>query len=182
MKRTFLIMIAAASAVFAQKKLEDLGVAGIQAIFKGSPQDIERIARMVDDDLTVNPNHALAKLLRGVIIFNRSGDAAKHRDMASAGKLYQQGIDEMGEAVRLELDNVGVRAPRGAIFIAASRSMPTPMAKPLLDAGVGDFEHLLNLQKKDGSFAKLSNHQRGELLTGLADGWIRSGNEAKGRA
>jgi hypothetical protein len=56
------------------------------------------------------------------------------------------------------------------------------MGKPLLDTGVSDFEHILRLQEQDGTFAKLSNHQRGELLTGLADGWARSGDDGKARS
>jgi hypothetical protein len=60
-----------------------------------------------------------------------------------------------------------------------SREMPAQMGKPLLESGVSDFEHVLKLQEENGSFPKLSNHQRGELLTGLADGWARMGDESK---
>lgn len=182
MKRTFLIMFVLAGALAAQQTLEDLGVKGIQAFFNGSPQEFDRFAKMVDDDLVANPNHALAKVLHGLVTFRRSGDAASKGDMADAGKLFESSIAEMDQAVRLEPDNPGVRVPRGAALIAASRTMPAPMGKPLLESGISDFEHILKLHEQDGSFPKRSNHQRGELLTGLADGWARAGNEAKGRA
>jgi hypothetical protein len=182
MKRTFLIMIAVAGILAAQQDLQDLGVAGIQALFKGTPEDLQRLAKMVDADLAVDPNYPLARLLHGVLTFNRAGDSSKKGDMAAAGKFFQQGVSEMEEAIRLDPDNVGLRAPRGAIFIAASRQMPPQMGKPLLDTGIADFEHILHMQEQDGSFAGRSNHQRGEVLTGLADGWARSGDDTKARA
>jgi hypothetical protein len=50
----------------------------------------------------------------------------------------------------------------------------------LLEKGVGDYEKVLELQK--AYFDKLSNHSRGELLYGLAEGSVRLGNTDKARA
>jgi hypothetical protein len=60
--------------------------------------------------------------------------------------------------------------------------MPASMGKPLLETGVSDFERVLTMQEQDKTFSKLGTHQRGELLTGLADGWNRVGNNDKARA
>jgi tetratricopeptide (TPR) repeat protein len=165
----------------AQQKLEDLGVKEIQAFLGGSAEDVDRLAKIVDEAVAANPKSAFPKYMHGVVAFSRSGFAAKQGDLAAAGKLYQDAIAEMDEAVRWEPDNIGIRAPRGATLITASRTMPAPMAKPLLESGLSDFEHVLKLQTNDDSFKTLSTHQRGELLSGLADGWARSGQEDKAR-
>jgi tetratricopeptide (TPR) repeat protein len=181
MKYTFFVMIAAAAVLVAQQKLEDLGVYDFQTMLGGSTEDVNRLAKIVDEAVAAKPNSAFPKFMHGVVAFQRSGEAAKLGDMATAGKLYQESLAEMEEAVRWEPDNIGIRAPRGAMLITATRSMPQPMAKPLLEAAIGDFEHLLRLQEQNGSFARLSTHQRGELLTGLGDGFARSGKEDQAR-
>jgi tetratricopeptide (TPR) repeat protein len=85
----------------------------------------------------------------------------------------------MNRAVSLEPDNVGVRIPRAAVLIEASRQMPPAQAVPILQRAVEDYEHVLELQSP--YFDKLSDHARGELLFGLADGWARLGDQAKAR-
>jgi tetratricopeptide (TPR) repeat protein len=181
MKYTLFILIAAAGLLAAQQKLEDLGVKEIQAFLNGSPEDIDRLAKIVDEAVAANPKGGFPKFMHGTVVFSRSGVASKKGDFATAGRLYEEGIAEMDEAVRWEPDNIGIRAPRGAMLITASRSMPPAMGKPILDSGLSDFEHVLKLQEADGSFKTLSVHQRGELLSGLADGSARSGKEDKAR-
>jgi tetratricopeptide (TPR) repeat protein len=181
MKHTFFVMIAVAGVLMAQQKLEDLGVKEIQTLLGGSTEDLDRLARMVDDAIAANPKSAFPKFMHGVVVFGRSGAASKQGDLATAAKLYQASIAEMEEAVRWEPDNIGVRVPRGAVLITATRSMPAQMGKPLLESGLSDFEHVLRLQEQDGSFEKRSDHQRGELLSGLGDGWARFGKEDKAR-
>jgi hypothetical protein len=53
------------------------------------------------------------------------------------------------------------------------------MAIPLVETGVRDYEHVLELQKS--YFHTLGDHPKGELLFGLADGYARLGNQAKAR-
>src|SRR5262249_33619143 len=58
---------------------------------------------------------------------------------------------------------------------------PDPVAaKELLKTGVADYEKVLQLQKP--YFQKLSLHDKGELLSGLADAWYRLGDLDKSRA
>ena len=59
--------------------------------------------------------------------------------------------------------------------------MPPEMAKPLTQLAVEDFEKVLEIREKEQTLAQRSTHQRGELLTGLADGWSRLGNTDKAR-
>ena len=85
----------------------------------------------------------------------------------------------MEQAVRLAPSNVAVLIPRGATLITATRFLPSELGKAPLQTGVSDFEQVLRLQEP--RFSQLGVHPRGELLTGLADGWSRLGNDAKAR-
>jgi tetratricopeptide (TPR) repeat protein len=181
LRLTFATLIAAAGILMAQQKLQDLGVKDVQTLLDGSPEGLSRLAKMVDAAVAANPKDAYANFMHGVVAFSRSGIAAKQGDLAAAGKLFQSGLAEMEEAVRADPDNIGILAPRGAMLLGASREMPPQLATPLLQSAISDFEHLLSLQQNDGTFPKLSNHQRGELLTGLGDGWARLGQEDKAR-
>jgi hypothetical protein len=187
MKRTLLttgaalVTIAVAGLLATERKLEDLDVSGIQAML-ATTEGAEQLAKMAHDQLAVNPKHAFAKFMQGVVLFKRSGDAGQKGDMGAAAKMYQDSMTDMNEAVAWEPDSLEVRIPRGAMFITASRDMPEQMSKPLLETGVSDFEHVLQLQEADGEYGKLSNHQRGELLTGLGDGYARLGDTGKARA
>jgi len=67
-------------------------------------------------------------------------------------------------------------------MLTASRQAPPQMGKPLLELGVTDFEKVLEIRDREKSFTRGSLHKRGELLTGLADGWNRMGNTEKARA
>jgi hypothetical protein len=85
----------------------------------------------------------------------------------------------MHRAVALEPDNIGVRVPRGAVLLQASRGLPDEGRRPILELAVGDYEHVLALQTPH--FATLSEHARGQLLFGLADGSARLGRLDKAR-
>ena len=67
-------------------------------------------------------------------------------------------------------------------MISASRSTPPQMAKPLLETAVEDFGRVLEIREKEHSLAGRSVHQRGELLSSLADGWNRLGDTEKARS
>jgi tetratricopeptide (TPR) repeat protein len=83
-------------------------------------------------------------------------------------------MKEMDGAVALEPDNVGVRIPRGAFLLQATRTMPPAMSRPLIEKALGDYEHTLGLQAS--YFATLGDHPKGELLFGLAEGYSRLGD------
>ena len=101
--------------------------------------------------------------------------------MKTGGELWQRGMEEMDKAVALEPDNVGVRIPRGALLLQATRNMPPDMGRPLLEKGVGDYEHVLALQS--AYFDTLGgSSQSGELLFGLAEGYQPAGPTPRRRA
>jgi tetratricopeptide (TPR) repeat protein len=105
--------------------------------------------------------------------------AFRKGDMKTGGELWERGTEAMDKAVALEPDNVGVRIPRGAMLLQATRNMPPEIGRPLIEKAVGDYEHVLALQS--AYFATLGDHPKGELLFGLAEGYSRLGNTEKAR-
>jgi tetratricopeptide (TPR) repeat protein len=149
------------------------GFAGDRARLAKGMEACERV-------LAENPNHAEALVWHGSGLAFSAGTAFQNGDMKTGGELWQRGTDEMEKAVALEPDNVGVRIPRGALLLHATRNMPPAMGRPLIEKGVGDYEHVLALQS--AYFSTLGDHPKGELLFGLAEGYSRLGNGEKARA
>jgi len=56
------------------------------------------------------------------------------------------------------------------------------MAQPLTQLAVEDFQKVLEIREKQQTLSQRSIHQRGELLTGIADGLNRLGNPDKARS
>ena len=129
--------------------------------------------------LADNPNHAEALVWHGSGLVYRGGLAFQKGDMQAGNELWQRGMHEMARAVELKPDSVGVRIPRGALLLQASRNMPPAMGRPLIEIGVSDYEHVLALQAS--YFSTLGDHPKGELLFGLAEGFSRLGNGEKAR-
>ena len=147
------------------------------AAFSGDMKRFERAMARCEEVLAADPNHAEAMVWHGSGVFFRAGLAFQKGDVQNGMALYQRGLGEMQRAVDIAPNHVGVRIPRGAVLLEASRQMPDPQAKALVKIGVQDFEHVLTLQ--ESYFATLSDHAKGELLFGLADGWARLGDKQK---
>jgi len=179
---SLIAMLLLAGGLLAQQPL-DLRSAGMDllAALKGDTERFERGMRTLESLLAKNPNDPAVKVLYGNGVLARSGEAFQKGDMQNAMKLWQSGLGEMAQAVELAPENIFVRARRGVMLISASRSMPPEMAKPLTQLAVEDFEKVLEIREKEQTLAQRSTHQRGELLTGLADGWSRLGNTGKAR-
>ena len=157
--------------------------ADMLAILQGDMERFERGMRALDELLAKSPQDPELKVLHGTGEFARSGAAFEKGDMGNAMKLWQSGLAEMAQAVEMAPENVFVRARRGVVLISASRSasMPPAMARPLTQSAVEDFEKVLEIREKGQTLSQRSMHQRGELLTALADGWNRLGNSDKAR-
>jgi hypothetical protein len=147
----------------------------------GDTARFERGMRTLEAMLAKDPGNPRLKVLHGNGLFARSGAAFQKGDMGGAMKLWQSGLDEMAEAVKAAPDDLLVRARRGVMLISASRSMPPAMARPLAQSAVDDFERVLEIREREQTLAARSLHQRGELLTSLADGWNRLEQRDKAR-
>jgi tetratricopeptide (TPR) repeat protein len=150
--------------------------------FAGFAGDAGRLARGMatcERYLAANPNHAEALVWHGSGLVYQASEAFRRGDPTRGGELWSQGLAEMQRAVALEPDNIGVRVPRGAVLMQASRGLPDEGRRPILELAVDDYEHVLALQTPH--FATLSEHARGQLLFGLADGSARLGRLDKAR-
>jgi tetratricopeptide (TPR) repeat protein len=151
--------------------------------FAGLSGDVKRFERAMarcEEVLAQNPNHAEALVWHGSGLLFRAGMLFSKGDTAQGMELWGKGLGEMNRAVALEPDNVGVRIPRGASLFETTRFVPDPQQMPRLKLALDDYEHVLKLQ--ESYFAKLSDHAKGELLFGLADGWARAGDKQKAQA
>jgi tetratricopeptide (TPR) repeat protein len=152
-------------------------------MFAGLAGDAARFTRAMEAcerTLARDPTHAEALVWHGSGLFFQAGQAFSRGDMAAGGPLWERGLGEMNEAVSLAPNSLAVVIPRGAVLLQASRAVPPAMGESLLRTGVGDFEHVLELQR--AYFQTLGDHPKGELLFGLADGYARLGDKVKARA
>jgi hypothetical protein len=147
--------------------------------FSGDMVRFDRAMALCESVLASEPDHAEALVWHGSGILFRAGQAFQAGDFQKGGELWGRGMAEMSRAVSLQPENVGVRIPRAATLTEASRQMPPAQAGPVLKLAVDDYEKVLALQAP--YFDKLSDHARGELLFGLADGWARLGDQEKAR-
>jgi hypothetical protein len=148
--------------------------------FGGDAAALDRGMKACEQVLAQNPKHAEALVWHGGGLFYMSGQLFRKGDANKGMELYGRGLSEMNDAVALAPENVGVLIPRGATLLTASRTMPPgDQASKLLAQGLIDFEKVYGLQSS--YFDTLSGHARGELLFGLAEGFVRAGNEAKAR-
>jgi tetratricopeptide (TPR) repeat protein len=149
------------------------GVAGDAAAF-------ERAMRLIEATLEADPHRPDVLVWHGSGLIARAAQAVEKGDSAAGGSFWKRGLQEMDEAVTLAPDNVAVLIPRGATLLEVSRSMAdADRAKDLLATGVADYEKVLVLQAP--YFKYLSDHSRGELLFGLAEGLHRLGERERAR-
>jgi hypothetical protein len=152
-----------------------------QDIFSGMNGDnvaMNRALGKIDATLAENPKHAEAIVWRGGALFFQSGQAFQKQDQQKGMELYMRAMADFDQAGKLAPDSLGVLIPRAAVLMSAALAAKNnPMAKQWVTAAVADYEHVRELQKE--TFAGLSDHSRGELLQGLANGYRLLGDEAK---
>jgi hypothetical protein len=144
----------------------------------GNMTALDKGMKMCEEALAADPKNAEALVWLGSGRFIQSRGFFQKGDRQHGQELWTQGLKEMDEAVVLAPDSVGVRIPRGATLLTASRYLPSPeMARPLIERGVSDYEKSYEIQS--GELDQLGAHSRGELLIGLADGYSRLGETEK---
>ena len=129
----------------------------------GSPATRRGLKKGMDaceQALADNPKHAEALVWHGSGLAFQAGAAFRTGDAQTGGGLWTRGMEEMDRAVSLEPDNVGVRIPRGALLLQATRFMQPDMTRPLIEKAVGDYEHVLELQSSGLRDARRSSEGR----------------------
>lgn len=161
-------------------RFDELVRADFFAGLDGNAAAMDRAMRLIEATLAKNPRHPEALVWHGSALLGRGAHACEQGDATTGDDLFQRGLDDMNLAVSLSPDNVGVLIPRGATLLEVSRVVPDAnLARTLLATAVADYERVLDLQTP--YFTYLSEHARGELLFGLAEGLHRLGERQRAR-
>ena len=162
------------------KRFDELVRADFFAGLGGDAAAMARAMRLIEQTLSTNPRHPEALVWHGSALVGQGALAFEKGDAVTGANLFERGLQEMNDAVTLTPDNVGVLIPRGATLLEVSRSvLDRERATELLATGVRDYEKALALQAP--YFRYLSEHSRGELLFGLAEGLHRLGERERAR-
>jgi hypothetical protein len=170
----------AQQATAGQPRFDELVRGDFFAGVAGDVAALDRAMGFIEQTLAKDPTRADVLVWHGAGLVTRAWQAFEKGDASTGAALWQQGLVEMNEAVAREPENIAVLIPRGAVLLEVSRSLPDPQeAKSLLATGVGDYEKVVTLQAP--YFKYLSEHSRGELLFGLAEGLHRLGERTRAR-
>ena len=142
--------------------------------FGGNEAAFKSAMAAIDETLSANPDHAEALVWRGVGGFFQAGRASGEK----ARTLATSAMADVDHALALEPRNIGVLIPRAAVLLVAARNQRDPArARDLATRAATGFETALALRQ--GAFAGLAQHNRGEYLSGLAESWALAGNQGK---
>jgi hypothetical protein len=146
----------------------------------GDTARLERSMKTCEALLTEDPQHAEALVWHGAALMVQAGFAMRRGAPDEARALSNRGVSEMERAVALRPADPAVLVPRAAVLQGAAGNMRDgERATAFLRTAVADYEKAVAAQAP--SFARLSEHSRGELLGALADGWRRLGDETRAR-
>jgi hypothetical protein len=149
--------------------------------FAGDAVALDRAMKRCEQALAKNPEDAEALVWHGSGSIFLGGQAMRAADYSKGGTLLAEGLREMDDAVSMAPDRVGVLIPRAAALLEYSKYDPAPdRARAELQKGLGDYERVLILQKS--YWQTLPVHARGEIISGLAEGWLRAGDSNKARS
>jgi hypothetical protein len=145
----------------------------------GDPAAFGRAMKLIADTLAVDPDHAQALVWRGDGRLFLSGRAYQRGALVEGQVLAAQGLADMERAVALAPTDIGVRIPRATglmPFARGLRPFNRSEADRLTKIAIGDFE--FTIAASAANWSKLAEHNRGELLGALADGWLQLGDRA----
>jgi hypothetical protein len=146
----------------------------------GDRAALERAMKTCVDALKIDPHNADALAWEGSGWICLGGQAAARGQKAEALQLSDRGYKEMDYAIAENPGNISTLIVRGATLLSTSQeASPGGVARARLTQGVADYERVLALEKP--WFQHVSKHGRGELLMGIADGWLRLGDRDHAR-
>jgi len=147
----------------------------------GDSAALDRAMKRCEEALAADPKDAQALVWHGSGLVFQAGQLFRSGDYRKGKEVILRGFKEMDDAVALAPGDIPVLIPRGASLLSYSRySRDQQRAKPRLEQGLADYEKALSLQSR--TWSSLPVHSRGELLSGLVEGWLRDGDAAKARS
>src|SRR5262245_44278616 len=117
MRRIIFLLLTTAFAL-AQQRFDMLVREDFFAGMAGDTARFDKAMKVTEDTLAREPNHAEAKVWHGSGVLFRAGLAFQNGDMSQGMELWQKGLAEMDQAVRLSPSSISVLIPRGASLIA----------------------------------------------------------------
>ena len=161
-------------------RFDEIVRADFFAGFRGDATRLERGMKLCEDELAANPTNADALVWHGAGLMFLAGEAARRQDFATAGERSQRGRAEVDRADQLAPDSLSVMLVRAVVLSASAPNMrDRAQGKQMQEAAVAGFERALAIQTP--YLDRLSEHSRGELLAGLAEGWSRLGDTERSR-
>jgi tetratricopeptide (TPR) repeat protein len=167
-----------AGASLAQERFDHAVRDDMFRAFGGNEAAYKRAMSTIEEKLREQPDHAEALVWRGAGVYFKAGQAFAAGDVGDAQTLAKAGMADMDRAFKLEPTNIGVLVPRSAVLLAAARTQRDPdRARDLAVRAASGFETALAIRQ--GAFAQLGQHNRGEYLSGLAESWALGGSRDK---
>jgi tetratricopeptide (TPR) repeat protein len=149
--------------------------------FRGDTVRLARGMKLCEDALAANADHADALVWHGAGLMFLAGEAAARQDRDTARERASRAREELDRAAALAPDSLNVIIVRAVVLNAAApRVSDRTQSEAMQKAAVEGFEKALAIQTP--YLDRLSEHARGELLGGLAEGWSRLGEADKARA
>jgi hypothetical protein len=148
--------------------------------FRGDAARLARGMKLCEDALSADPDHADALVWHGAGLMFLAGEAAARQDAETARERARRGREELDRAAGLAPDSLNVIIVRAVVLNAAAPNVSDrARSEAMQKAAVEGFERALAIQTP--YLDRLSEHSRGELLGGLAEGWSRLGELDKAR-
>jgi len=146
--------------------------------FAGNAAAFKSAMATIEEKLKEHPNHAEALVWRGGARSFMAGRALAAGDIEGARAMAAAGMADLDRAFALEPSNIGVLVPRAAVLLALARNQrDAARTRELAAQAAANFETGLALRRN--AFDRLSQHNRGEYLSGLAESWALAGDQER---
>jgi hypothetical protein len=148
----------------------------------GNERALNDAMRLCEETLAKHPEHPEALVWHGAGLYFLAGREFQRGDVQKGQEMRARGLREMEEAVRLAPDDIAVLIPRAAALLPAVehiRARSPEAARRAAETAVRDYERVMALQA--GYSSTTSEHARGELLGGLAQGWRSLDDDTQAR-
>jgi hypothetical protein len=170
----------AAAAPQASDRFDRLVRSDMFAGMAGDPEALARAMKQCEEALAGDPKKPEALVWHGSGLVFQAGQMFRGGDYQNGKAAIIRGFREMDDAAALAPGDIRVLIPRGASLLGyAAHATDPARARPQLEKGLADYEKVLAIQKP--VWDTLPVHSRGELLSGLVEGWLRAGEAAKAR-
>lgn len=148
--------------------------------FDGDKPALARAMALIADTLARDPDNAEALTWRGAARLFMAGEAFRREATAEGLSLASQGVADLERGVSLKPDSVATRAVRGPALLTYAkglRGVDRTRADALTAMAIEDFDFIVRANGRNWS--ALAEHDRGELLGALAEGWLQLGEMEK---